>query len=92
MEVAGARMTDENPLSVRDVIFNFLIERCDVAPQRLTDTVTLRELDLDSMMLLEVMMEVEDRFGVKLGDLSLPANASLGEIAAGVERSLSEPG
>ena len=85
-------MSTESPLSVRDVIFRFLIERCDVAPERLTDAVTLRELDLDSMMLLEVMMEVEDRFGVKLGDLPLPATASLGQIAAAVERSLSAPG
>ena len=80
-------MSDANA-SVRDVIFRFLVDRCDVAPERLTDTATLRDLDLDSMMLLEVMMEVEDRFGVKLGDLQLPPNPSLGDITACVDRSL----
>jgi acyl carrier protein len=73
----------------KEVIRRFLTERCEVAPERLTDDATLRDLDLDSMMLLEVMMEVEDRFGVKLGDLSLPPNPTLGDIAGCVERSLS---
>ena len=74
-----------------EVIRRFLTERCDVAAERLTEAATLRDLNLDSMMLLEVMMEVEDRFGVKLGDLSLPPNPTLGQIAACVERSLSAP-
>lgn len=74
--------------NVREVIFGFLADRCGVAPERLTDSATLRDLDLDSMMLLEVMMEVEDRFGVKLGDLQLPPNPTLGDIADCVDRSL----
>jgi acyl carrier protein len=81
-------MSDAIPPNAREVISRFLAERCDVAPERLTDSATLRDLDLDSMMLLEVMMEVEDRFGVKLGDLSLPPNPTLGDIARCVEHDL----
>lgn len=82
-------MNGDAGLTPKEVIRAFLAERCEVDPKRLTDGATLRDLDLDSMMLLEVMMEVEDRFGVKLGDLSLPPNPTLGEIAACIDRSLS---
>lgn len=83
-------MSDTIPPNPREVISRFLVERCDVAPERLTQTATLRDLDLDSMMLLEVMMEVEDRFGIKLGELSLPPNPTLGDIASCVERGLAD--
>jgi acyl carrier protein len=65
-----------------EVIDRFLVERCDVAPERLKAETTLQDLGLDSMMLLEVMMEVEDRFGIKLGEVQLPPNPSLGDISA----------
>jgi acyl carrier protein len=64
-----------------DVIGRFLVERCDVPREKIKPEATLADLGLDSMMLLEVMMEVEDRFGIRLRDLQLPPNPSLADIA-----------
>ena len=50
----------------------FLNERFDLEPTGLTREATLRSVGLDSMMVLDVMLEVEDRLGVKLDDMSLP--------------------
>jgi acyl carrier protein len=71
-----------------DVIGRFLVERCGVAPEKLTPETTLADLGLDSMMLLEIMMEVEDRFGIRLGELQLPPNPSLGDLSAITARHL----
>ena len=66
----------------------FLNERFDLAPPGLTREATLRSVGLDSMMVLDVMLEVEDRLGVKLDDMSLPKDATLGDVANLISRNL----
>jgi acyl carrier protein len=39
-------------------------------------------------MVLDVIMEVEDRMGVKLDDVTLPREATLGDVVSLVERNL----
>ena len=73
---------------IQGVILRFLQERFDVAPERVTPDTTLRDVGLDSMAMLEVMIELEDRLGVKLKDLTIPPNPSLGDVVALVERNL----
>ena len=55
----------------------FLNERFDLEPTGLTREATLRSVGLDSMMVLDVMLEVEDRLGVKLDDLDDDAREAL---------------
>jgi acyl carrier protein len=57
----------------------------------MTEHVSMRELGLDSMMMLEVMLEVEDRFGIKLKDLSMPSNPTLRDVVDLAERNLKNP-
>lgn len=73
-------------IHIQTVIRDFLGERFDIPAERITDNTSIRDLGLDSMMMLEVMLELEDRLGVKLGDLSLPANPTLRDVVALVER------
>ena len=62
------------------LIREFLGERLGVAPEQVVSEAPLAELGVDSLMMLELMFEFEDRFGIKLpGDLKNPH--SVGEMA-----------
>ena len=74
---------------IKTVIKGFLGERFDIAADTVTDSTSIRDLGLDSMMMLEVMLELEDRLGVKLKDLTMPANPTLRDVVALVERNQS---
>ena len=74
---------------IQTVVKNFLGERFDISADRITDGTSVRDLGLDSMMMLEVMLELEDRLGIKLRDLSMPANPTLRDVVALVERNQS---
>jgi acyl carrier protein len=76
-------------LHIQTVIKEFLGERFDIPRERITDDTSIRDVGLDSMMMLEVMLELEDRLGVKLKDLSMPANPTLRDVVALVERNQS---
>jgi len=78
-------------LRIEIAVKQFLAERFDIPPERLTEHVSMRDLGLDSMMMLEVMLEVEDRFGIKLKDLSMPANPTLRDVVDLAERNLQTP-
>ena len=84
-----------NPLDsqhIRTSVKEFLAERFDVPADRIKDDASIRDLGLDSMMMLEIMLEMEDRLGLKLNDLSMPANPTLHDVVKVVERNLAARG
>jgi len=74
------------------VIVQFLHNRFDVPSDQIAADTTLRDIGLDSMAMLEVMIELEDVLGIKLKDLAVPPNPSLRDVVALVERNLPQPG
>lgn len=48
------------------LIRDFLKDRLGVEPESVVSGAALAELGVDSLMMLELMFEFEDRFGVKL--------------------------
>ncbi|MBI4291423.1 MAG: acyl carrier protein [Betaproteobacteria bacterium] len=58
----------------------------DVA--QLGDGARLGDLGVDSLHVLEIMLDLEAELGTKLVDLSFPPNPSLGEVAAVISRNL----
>lgn len=58
-----------------------LRDRFDLDVSSLTNDSKLRDLGIDSLHFVDVLMDLEDEMGVKLTDLSFPPNPSLGEIA-----------
>jgi acyl carrier protein len=73
---------------VSAVVKDFLKERFDISAEAVTDEVTMRELGLDSILMLDVMLEVEDRLGIQLKDLALPPNPRLKDVVALIERNM----
>jgi acyl carrier protein len=74
--------------SLQSMVKQFLEERFDIAADNLTSDTAMRDLGLDSIMMLDVMLEVEDRLGIKLTDLSMPANPKLGDLVALIQRNM----
>jgi acyl carrier protein len=77
-------MMDDQRIST--VVKEFLHERFDIAVDTITEDSSIGDLGLDSMMMLEVMLELEDRLGIKLKDLTMPARPTLRDVIKLVER------
>jgi acyl carrier protein len=73
---------------IQALLEDFLSENFDVPKEKMTSQVSLRELGIDSIMMLDIMMEMEDRLGIKLKDLATPAQPKLSDIIALIERNL----
>jgi acyl carrier protein len=76
------------PARIEAMVRDFLVERFDLPRERLQGSASLRDLGLDSIIMLDVMLDVEDRLGTKLTDLSMPANPTIADITALIERNL----
>jgi len=73
------------------LIREFLQNRLGVMPERVTTEAPLVNLGVDSLMMLELMFEFEDRFGITLSkDLKSPR--TVGDMAALMDRLRSEQG
>lgn len=73
------------------LIREFLQNRLGVAPERAISEAPLKELGVDSLMMLELMFEFEDRFGITLAkDLKSPQ--TVGDMATLMDRLRSEQG
>lgn len=69
------------PMDSIGLIREFLKDRLGVEPDRVVPAAALAELGVDSLMMLELMFEFEDRFGVKLSEDIKPP-ATVGGLAA----------
>lgn len=73
------------------LIRDFLGERLGVAPEKVVPTAMLADLGVDSLMMLELMFEFEDRRGIKLpSNLSSPKTIS--DMTAMMDRLIAEQG
>ena len=73
------------------VIREFLDGRLGVPPDKVVPEATLAALGVDSLMMLELVFECEDRFGVTL-DKNLKSPKTVGELVVLVDRLRSEQG
>lgn len=81
-------MTKPDAASILLAIKELLADRFDIPGERVALDAPLRDLGLDSMMIMDVMLETEDRFGVKLMDLALPREPKLGDVVSLIERNI----
>lgn len=64
-----------------DLIRDFLKDRLGVAPETVVSQSVLADLGVDSLMMLELMFEFEDHFGIKLAS-DLKAPRTVGEMVS----------
>lgn len=67
------------------LIREFLHDRLGVAPEQVVPEAALAALGVDSLMMLELMFEFEDRFGITLSK-NLKSPKTIGEMTALMER------
>ena len=65
-----------------------LHERFGLEVAQLGESAKLRDLGVDSLLVLEIMLDLEAELGTKLVDLSFPPNPSLGEVVAVISKNL----
>lgn len=65
-----------------------LHDRFGLEVVQLGESARLGDLGVDSLHVLEIMLDLEAELGTKLVDLSFPTNPSLGEVAAVISRNL----
>lgn len=63
------------------IVRDFLKDRMDIEPARVTPEATLEELGVDSLMLLELMFEFEDKLNTDLPE-DLPPPKTIGQLLA----------
>ena len=71
------------------LIREFLENRLGVSPELVVAEAQLNDLGIDSLMMLELMFEFEDRFGITLAK-GLKSPKTVGEMVALMDRLRSE--
>ena len=52
------------------------------------DSVSVRELGIDSMQVIDIIMDMEDVIGQKIKDFDMPHNPTLADVAVMVRRNI----
>ncbi|MBH0187274.1 MAG: acyl carrier protein [Nitrospira sp.] len=83
-------MTD---VAVTTQIIQSLATYLKRAPSSITASHHLRDdLGLDSVAVIELLFEIEDRFKIQIPDQDLPGLSTVGSVAAYVQQRLPSPG
>ncbi len=71
---------------LRQVIDNFLLAQANITPEILANpNLKMVDLGLDSLGVVEMLFEVEDRYGVHIDDVMQFQNMTLNEVVAHME-------
>jgi acyl carrier protein len=71
---------------LRQVIDDFLLAQANITPEILANpNLKMVDLGLDSLGVVEMLFEVEDRYGVHIDDVMQFQNMTLNEVVAHME-------
>ncbi|MFB6710685.1 MULTISPECIES: acyl carrier protein [unclassified Streptomyces] len=71
--------------SVLDRITEVLVSRFGVEPEEVTEDTTMRDLDLDSLALVEFALVAGGEFGIQIDDEEVGAESSVKDLIALVD-------
>lgn len=72
--------------ALRQVVDTFLLSQGGITAEKLADPdVKMTELGLDSLGIVEMLFEVEDRYGIRIDDVMQFQQMSLGEVVSRME-------
>jgi acyl carrier protein len=76
----------------RDAIFEVVrelaAEKAEVDVNSITAETTQSDLAIDSIIMVDIMMDIEERLGIRMEDLKLPRNPSMGDIVGQIEANI----
>lgn len=85
-------MTESNDPAITSKIIQALAGYLKRDPASITESHHLRDdLGLDSVAVIELLFEIEERFKLQIPDQDLPGLSTVGTVAAYVQRRLAEP-
>ena len=85
-------MTESNDPVITSKIIQALAGYLKRDPASITESHHLRDdLGLDSVAVIELLFEIEERFKLQIPDQDLPGLSTVGTVAAYVQRRLAEP-
>jgi acyl carrier protein len=85
-------MTEQTDRAVTEKIVQALASYLKRDPATITESHHLRDdLGLDSVAIIELLFEIEERFKLQIPDQDLPGLSTVGSVAAYVQRRLAEP-
>lgn len=70
--------------STLKILRDFLQERTEIDPSRVVPEATLEELEIDSLMQLELLFEFEEKLGISLPDVE-ERPKTIGDLVAIVD-------
>ena len=70
-------------------IKNALVNNFGVDANQITPEARMRDLGVDSLHVVEILLDLETELGVKLTDLSFPPNPSLDDVAQTIGKNFS---
>ena len=65
-----------------------LHERFGLDFSQLDESARLRDIGVDSLHVVEIMLDLEAELGTSLADLSFPPNPSLGDVVAVISKNI----
>lgn len=72
---------------LRKIVDDFLLTQTHISPEKLADpTVKMVDLGLDSLGVVEMLFEVEDRYGIHIEDAMQYQNMTLSEVVSHMEQ------
>lgn len=85
-------MTERIDPAITEKIVHALATYLKRDPASITESHHLRDdLGLDSVAVIELLFEIEERFKLQIPDQDLPGLSTVGSVAAYVQRRLTEP-
>lgn len=85
-------MTERINPEITEKIVHALASYLKRDPTSITEAHHLRDdLGLDSVAVIELLFEIEERFKLQIPDQDLPGLSTVGSVAAYVQRRLAEP-
>jgi acyl carrier protein len=72
---------------LRHVVDKFLLSQGGITPEKLADPdVKMTDLGLDSLGIVEMLFEVEDRYGIRVDDVMQFQQMTLNQVVAHMEQ------
>jgi acyl carrier protein len=72
---------------LRKIVDDFLLTQTHISPEKLADpSIKMVDLGLDSLGVVEMLFEVEDRYGIHIEDAMQYQNMTLSEVVSHMEQ------